>query len=795
MIRHQIRIFRTFEVLVLGTTFAAVCHGADYTVHVVEPAVTNHLVLREGPLPAVCRPKTVIRMFGCRGQHEPASFVVTAAKPLDAVRIAVEPPANDDGRWPDDTVDVRVVKEYYDRSSAGPAAPIPMLLVHDDGLLAIEPAPTEANPEAMKNVVREPLRDAARLQPLTIATRRQFWVTVRIPDHADPGTYHATLRIVPANSEPVSLGLEIEVYPFDLRAPMLEYSIYYPVALVADGSEDWRHGHWSSGARLSRAQYIAECRNMVAHGLSNPNIYGGVGLRPDGTLDTSGLERLLEAREAAGIGPGVPLYTMSSAAEPTRGSLTEQEKAERIRIVRAVMAWARGRGYPDFYWVGQDEAWGDWLASERDSFQAIHDGGGRVFVACGSDFFGIVGDVLHRPVMFVNISDPMNLFGIERGYGPDESLRHNDELAGVVGFERQMNHPNYRRAIDGVHRLGRRIFTYTTLRAPMPQWQRRAEGLGLWRVGFDGVMNWAYTHINGDRGQQAMYFAMVYRVEGGVLDTLHWEGFREGVDDVRYLTTLLAALNEALGRFPDEPLIGQTHQWLRDLDAARGDLDAIRREMARRIIALQDLGHKDLTPAEALAGIDVERIEIATLPDRWRFKLVELDQPTMLGPGASAADEGLRGRWFDPALDDSQWATTQVGAGYTLASGGGWGNEPGFGWYRTELALTDAQRARKFKYLHFGACDEDAWVYVNGRRLFEHTVQTTGLLTSEIWQTPFVVPLNDVKPGGDDRLTVRIRNTEGMGGIWKPVRLVVSDQKLTDQQVKALVVVRDGDPE
>ena len=132
----------------------------------------------------------------------------------------------------------------------------------------------------------------------------------------------------------------------------------------------------------------------------------------------------------------------------------------------------------------------------------------------------------------------------------------------------------------------------------------------------------------------------------------------------------------------------------------------------------------------------------------------------------------------------------RVGGNYTRAAGGGWGNEPGFGWYRTELPLSKRDMKRKFKYLHFGACDEDAWVYLNGTKIFDHTLEEAGLLSSEIWIAPFVVSLNDVKLRGDDLLAVRIRNTEGMGGIWKPVDLVLTDQKLTDQQVKALISVK-----
>ena len=782
----------TLGILVMATALGTICHGADYTVHVVKPAVTDHLILRDGPLPEVCKNTRQIKLFGCRGQYEPASFVVTAAKPLETVRIEVDPVTGGGRQWPEDAVDVRVVKEYHSRSTGGPAAAIPMLLVHDDSFLAIEPAPTEENPEAMKNVARGPLRDTAQLQPVAIGKRRQFWITVHIPDHAHPGTYSTTVRIVPGNSEPSQLQLDVEVYPFDLHDPMLEYSIYYPVVLVPEGSEDWLSGKWTGGggAWITPKQYIVECRNMLSHGMSNPNIYNGVRQREDGTLDTHSIEEILAVREEAGIGPGVPMYAMHAAAEPVARTLTEEEKAQRIETVREVMAWGKRRGYPDVYWTAQDEAWGEWLASERDSLQAIHDGGGKTFVACFGGFFKIVGDVLHLPVMHIDISTPMDMYAKERNFGPTESLHGNAELARNISFERQVNHETYRQAIDGVHRQGRKIFTYTTLRAPLPQWHRRQEGLGLWRMGFDGVMNWAYCHINGDGASQAMYFAMVFRTEGGVVDTLHWEGFREGVDDVRYLTTLGAMLHQTLGRFPDDPLIAQTHEWLKNIDTAQGDLDAIRREMAQRIIALQDLGHKDLPPEEAIANLDVKNIEIVTLDEPWRFKLVEVDQATLMGPNPSDADEGLRGKWFDPAMDDSQWPPIGVGSGYTRAAGGGWGNEPGFGWYRAKLSITDAQRAGKYRYLHFGACDEDAWVYVNGSKVREHTIKNTGMLPSEIWQAPFVVSLNEIKLRGDNLLAVRIRNTEGMGGIWKPVHLIVSDQKLSDQQAKALIELK-----
>lgn len=771
--------------------------GADFTVHVVQPAVTNHLILQDGPLPTICKEAAMVELSACRGEYEPASFVVSASKPLDAVRIEVGPVSGPGGSWPKDAVDVRVVKEYP--GTFGISGLMPMLLVHDEALLTARNPAGVPVPAAEKNeggflVADEPtagntltgeLRDVPELQPVTIAKRKQFWITVHVPDYASPGTHTATLRIVPAKGEASDLSLRIHVYPFELRPPMLEYSIYYPVSLVDDPAKDWRQGKWTNTAHITQEQYIAECRNMIAHGVTNPNIYGGVGINSDGTLDYSNIEKILAVREKAGLAPGTPLYLMSAAAEPLSRALTDEEKKDRVRVVREVMAWGKRRGYPDVYWAGIDEAWGDWLARERDSFQAIKDGGGKVFAATGIQFIDLVGDVLQCPVLQSPL--PGYFAAAAQKYPADQALRHTAEIARTVSYQAISESEAYRKCIDGAHRAGNKILTYMNPPAglPMPELQRRSEGLGLWRTGFDGTMTWAYTHIKGEPLNQAMLWAKVLRVEGGVLDTLYWEGHREGVDDIRYLTTLLETLNRVRGSFPDNPLIRQTDDWLAKMDVAGGDLDGIRREMASRVIALSDLGYKELPPEQSLVGIDRDKVQIVAFPEPWKFKLVQVPAATLQGANAPDADEGTTEKWFDPATDDTQWAPMR-----TDTREKGWGEETGFGWYRTRLPLTAEAGKEKFKYLCFDACDEEARVYVNGQQVFEHSLQTTGLLTEQIWLMPFVVPLKDVKLNGNDLLAVRVTNTEGMGGIWKPVRLVVSDQELTRQQVKAMLKLK-----
>ena len=621
--RHSI-VAKTLTLLVCSLLVAssALCHGADYTVHVVNPAVTNHMILRDGPLPPVCTEATAIELSACRGEYEPASFVVTASKPLESVRIEVGQLTGAGGSWPDDAVDVRVVKEYYrgtldrgaemlNRGTDCGYASFPTLLVHDESFLAIEPAPTEANPKAMKNVLRGELRDTAELQPVAINKRKQFWVTVHIPEHARPGTYRTTVRIVPQNSDASELSLQVQVYPFTLLPPMLEYSIYYPVKLVPEGSQDWRNGKWTYTAWITPQQYIAECKDMLAHGLSNPNIYTGPHIRPDGSLDFSPLEEILDLRESVGM-RSKALYLVASPCTFRTRPLTPQERQQTHRYVPEINAWAREHGYEEVFHMAIDEMWGEAVSDARDSMAAVDEAGGLVFTAVlepwvavldptqSTEFLDRVLDVLHRPVLHSTVMD--NLAVAARKYGVEESLRHMAEIAKAANCEvlAQAQQESYRKAIARVHHLGNKIYTYMNPRggAPLPELQRRSEGLGLWRVGFDGTMTWAYIHIAGDAVDQPLRYAKVYRTEHGVLDTLHWEGWREGVDDVRYLTTLLDALSRARGRFPHEPLISETDDWVDGIDVANGDLDAIRREMARRIVALMNLGYKQVSPEE-----------------------------------------------------------------------------------------------------------------------------------------------------------------------------------------------------
>ena len=83
----------------------------------------------------------------------------------------------------------------------------------------------------------------------------------------------------------------------------------------------------------------------------------------------------------------------------------------------------------------------------------------------------------------------------------------------------------------------------------------------------------------------------VYGDGGGIIDTLAWEAFREGMDDIRY-ATLLQKLAKPLQHSKDyrvRDVARKAMQVLAELDTDSFDLSAARLEIIRHIMALKSI--------------------------------------------------------------------------------------------------------------------------------------------------------------------------------------------------------------
>ena len=182
-----------------------------------------------------------------------------------------------------------------------------------------------------------------------------------------------------------------------------------------------------------------------------------------------------------------------------------------------------------------------------------------------------------------------------------------------------------------------------------------------------------------------------------------------------------------------------------------------------------------LLEAAARAGM----LTVAPLANKWRFR-------------TDPADRGVKGKWYATHHNDTSWAMVRSDTGF------GWDSQGfpgylGYAWYRQSFLVPKQAFARKRVYLLFGAVDEDAEVYVNGRKTFRHDHTTTGLRPGATWNKPFCF---DVKPylasgkTGTEANTIAIRvyNRSGMGGVWKPAHLIASDLNVTaDALIEYLV--------
>src|SRR5690606_38667893 len=94
------------------------------------------------------------------------------------------------------------------------------------------------------------------------------------------------------------------------------------------------------------------------------------------------------------------------------------------------------------------------------------------------------------------------------------------------------------------------------------------EGLARYKANYDGSYNYKYfsqlhgslyerqkANVWNDFSSDAFRgFNMVMPTVGGPIDTIAWEGFREGIDDVRYATLLKQDAEKAIATGKVEPM-------------------------------------------------------------------------------------------------------------------------------------------------------------------------------------------------------------------------------------------------
>jgi hypothetical protein len=376
-------------------------------------------------------------------------------------------------------------------------------------------------------ITERPVYDALQLQPLYLSENynKQIWVTVNSPAGTVAGTYQGTISILENDTVLQVIHLSVEILPITLLAPAIEYSIYYRSRLMNTGT--------ISSEDKNLEQYEAELINMVKHGITNPSCYQV----PSDAL----LSQVLALRHQY-FPNATDLYVFGRTIK----NITVSDISN-LKTVGSV------NGFTSVYIYGIDESNMD-TPEYRAQIQTVHDNGAFVYCAQSSTNALAVKDVL-------------------------------DVAIGSSGFTADQ--------IDEFQATAHKIFSYgnpqTVIEYPLTF--RRNYGLFLWQLGYDGCMPYALMHSMQDGWSDfddELYrdHMMVYPTANGVINTVQWEGFREGVNDMRYLATLQAAIIANPGA-----IATSATNWLTTLkttDLTTVDLDTIRAQMVTYILQLQE---------------------------------------------------------------------------------------------------------------------------------------------------------------------------------------------------------------
>jgi hypothetical protein len=508
-----------------------------------------------GDLASLISEETGLAAAACAGEYESVSVVAYGLQETAGVNVTCSRLTSPAGTLPATAVDLRVVKSWFQGASTNIGYTkdrwlIGELLLKDDALVHVDPERQEnhlrstaldgsvcyfpcSGPDSADLAAVRPL-DAETLQPLDLAAgeTREYWLTIHVPDDARPGTYEGTLTFA-AEAGSATLPLRLTVHPFALEPSRLIYSIYYRATLAPDGQPT------ISSEAKSEEQYRAEIADLKAHGVLYPTNYQS---------RKGNLRRVLEIRRECGL-PTERFYNLGYCVGP-------QSEAQLADLRAEVAAWIetlKSFDYGTAYFYGIDEATGETLARQKAAWKATQEAGGKTFVACYRQTFEAMGALLNTAIL----AGPPD---------PAEAAKY--------------------------HAVSSQAFCYGNPQVGVedPAVYRRNFGLVLWKAGFDGAMDYAYQHgfnhvWNDFDDKTYRDHNFTYPTANGVIPTIAWEGFREAVDDVRYVTTLEKAIREAPAARKAEA--DAAAQWLAALGPATADLDATRAQVVSWVVRLR----------------------------------------------------------------------------------------------------------------------------------------------------------------------------------------------------------------
>ena len=200
-------------------------------------------------------------------------------------------------------------------------------------------------------------------------------------------------------------------------------------------------------------------------------------------------------------------------------------------------------------------------------------------------------------------------------------------------------------------------------------------------------------------------------------------------------------------------------------DASSLELLRYREKHNHELMPWSEIYYGDVCGIKRVINFREYTAPFVKLPLFWKFKL-------------DPNDVGIKEKWFTPGLA-RKWkehmpvnrAWEKPYSHYRFPSKelrAKMVNYNGIGWYAASIKVPADWKDRKV-YLYFGAVDESAWIYCNGKESGKHL-----FINPDDWSTPFAIDITkDIDWNKKvQEIVVRVEDKNGAGGIWKEVYLL-----------------------
>ncbi|MDF2670010.1 MAG: hypothetical protein K0R67_2316 [Paenibacillus sp.] len=555
-----------------------------------------------------------LSIISAQGEFEAASFVLAPLSDVSSVTFSANELTGEGGTIPASAVDLRVVKTWYQGGTAWQSyfadnskqVLVPELLLHDENLVTVDhnrkgnslriDYPTGSqyvdisnNPVTKFNSYDEPVEDSPTLLPIALkqGESKQMWLTLKVPSQTPAGFYTGTIDITANGVSAGSLTLNIRVLPFELPDPKTYYDVnkdFY--VMLYHQSRVKEHLVLAKGnTALVETKLLNDYRNLAEHNVLN--VPGPLYSVSDRATFTRQLELMQQAGlkldPLFGVKQVFPPYDIFNKYTGYLAAKTTYEAnptaANKLAMDNLYTAWRNGVnaqkaaldeawdyvsnlvGHTNLYFDGWDEPSWTMLQFQQEMWQYMQDKGAKVFSTGHENHFQ-----LEVKENFLNtVGEPTReKADVWHSFGEDKLITN---------------------------------YAYPHTGPENPDLTRQRHGMWTYKANYDATYNYIFyegpPNIWNDNSiaEEFRNFNLVYPTKTDLIDTIAWEGYREGIDDIRYATKLkqLAADAIASGQQDRVTAANNALTWLEAVDERSINQDLLRLEVIRHILRMLDL--------------------------------------------------------------------------------------------------------------------------------------------------------------------------------------------------------------